>query len=114
MAGSGLIRANRRVAAIGGVVLVVAFAGAARAAGPQGAGSSGGPVVDCARGGSINRALAAAPANTPVTIRVKGTCREAVTVARDKVTLQGASATAGITAPTDNGNALTLTSARRV
>lgn len=55
--------------------------------------------VNCNAGGSINAALANANSDDSLVITISGTCAEAVTIARDNVTLQGATPADGISAP---------------
>jgi parallel beta-helix repeat protein len=45
--------------------------------------------VDCSSGGSIAAVLARGDARKPIVLKVRGTCREAVLINRDDVTLQG-------------------------
>jgi hypothetical protein len=77
--------------------------GATGPAGPQGPpGSLPGPVnvtVDCTAGQSVQHALDTNAAATSIDITIKGTCTEAVSTARDGVTLQAASPGDGIAAP---------------
>ncbi len=55
--------------------------------------------VDCARGDSVARAIAASDERKPLVVVVNGTCTESVVIARGDVTLLAASAGAGITGP---------------
>ncbi len=58
--------------------------------------------VDCGKGQSINRALAAKAEE--LTIEIRGLCHESVIVSRDRVTLRGSDAdVAGIAAPPGEG-----------
>jgi len=69
--------------------------------------------VDCEGVGSVNDALAeAAGWPGPVHITVKGVCTEAVRIDRDRVTLQGASVGAGLSAPSPNSIPLEIGGAR--
>lgn len=59
--------------------------------------------VNCNTGGSINAALASANTDDPLVITLSGTCVESVLIARGNVTLQGATAADGISAPASAG-----------
>lgn len=45
--------------------------------------------VNCSKGDSIGAALAKGDARKPMLLKIRGTCREAVSITRDDVTLQG-------------------------
>ena len=69
--------------------------------------------VDCAAGEKVGQALTEAVAsNARLTITIKGTCTEAVTVARDNVVLQGAASGDGLVAPAANQLVLGLAGRR--
>lgn len=70
-------------------------------------------VVDCPSE-SVNQALEATADAPMVTITIEGTCEEAVTISRNEVTLQGASTSDGLTAPTVDDNVLTLDGAEGI
>ena len=60
--------------------------------------------VDCTKGQSIQSALDKGQGSAePLAIKIRGTCDESVTIARDDVTLLGVDETSGISATTDTG-----------
>jgi len=62
--------------------------------------------VDCARGQTIGAALARGDARKPLTVYVRGTCKEYVQVTRDDVTLVGISPGGAVSGPGNEAPAI--------
>jgi hypothetical protein len=72
-------------------------------------------VVDCGAGETVAATLAAAADHVgPLTITIRGTCTESVTLTRDNVTLRGAGAGDGLRAPASAATVLSLGGARDI
>ena len=63
--------------------------------------------VDCNRGQKIAAALRKGDFRKPIVVNLRGTCREFVTITRDRVTLRGDPA-AELVAPTQNTDLVTI------
>jgi hypothetical protein len=91
--------------------------GAPGPAGPPGPATDISPLtvfVDCGAGQTVTAALAQAANRRAVTIVISGVCTESVTIARDDVTLIGASPVDGLQAPASGASPVAVVGGQRV